>query len=75
MEIPMTQEQLTVLKQRAGLPLSPNSGTITQQNVTARWEFEERPPDGGVLTVTILKKPRLVPESFIFSRFRKWAGV
>jgi hypothetical protein len=74
-EIPMGEEQFTVLKQRAGIPAALNSGTITQQGVTAQWEYEARPPDGGVLIVTILKKPMLVPESFIVSRFRKWAGL
>lgn len=74
-EIPMTEDELTVLKAAVGIPSAENSGTITRQGVTARWQYEQRPPDGGVLMATILKKPMLVPESFIVSRFRKWAGL
>jgi hypothetical protein len=76
MEIPITPEQFAALQKRAGIAADVTSGMVDQQGVTAHWAYEERPPDGGVLVGTILKKPsRLVPDSFIWSRFRKWAGL
>jgi hypothetical protein len=70
MQMPMTPDQFTVLQQRAGVAPDVTSGTVTQQGVTAEWGYAS-----GILTATILKKPRLLSESFIMSRFRKWAGL
>ena len=75
MEIPCSSEQFSTLQQRGGIAAGVTSGIVEQYGVKAHWQHEERPPDGGVLMVTILKKPMLLPLSLIESRFRKWAGL
>lgn len=70
MQFPMTPDQFATLQQRAGIPAEDTSGIVEQQGVKAHWTYAD-----GVLTAAILKKPRLVPESFIAGRFRKWAGL
>jgi hypothetical protein len=70
MQFPMTPQQFATLQQRAGIPAEETSGMVEQQGVKAHWSYQD-----GMLTATILKKPRLVPESFIAGRFKKWAGL
>ena len=66
----LTPEQFAALKEKAGIPAAQISGTIDQKGVVARWDYL-----AGLLSVTILKKPALVPESFILNRFKKWANL
>jgi hypothetical protein len=70
MQIPMSPDQFTVLRQKAGIAPDTFAGTVDQQGVMAEWKYAE-----GVFTATILKKPRMVPEALIWNRFRKWAGM
>lgn len=66
----LTPEQFATLKEKAGIPAAQITGTVDQEGVVAHWDYI-----GGLLTVTILSKPRLVPESFILNRFKKWANL
>lgn len=70
MQFRMTAEQFATLQKRAGIPPGETSGIVEQEGVKAEWKYMD-----GTLTATILKKPRLVPESFIAARFKKLAGL
>lgn len=70
MDFPITPEQFAAIQQKAGVDAAETRGTVTQQGVVAGWSYSQ-----GVLTATILKKPRLIPESYIWKRFRAWAGL
>jgi hypothetical protein len=68
----VTPAQFSQIQQKAGIPSTEMNGTVTQSGVTAGWSYS---PSLEQLTATILKKPRLIPEGLVWSRFRSWAGL
>lgn len=62
-EVPMTEAQFATATERLashGVQLAGPTGTLSRNGVTARYEHAD-----GVLRITIVDKPFLLPESLI----------
>ncbi len=69
-EIPMTDAQFAEASRRLqqrGIELKGPTGTMSRQGITARYEHAN-----GVLRVTIVEKPFLLPESMIEGQMRSY---
>lgn len=69
-EVPMTDEQFASATRRLaanGITLAGPSGTLSKDGITAKYEHA-----GGILRVTILEKPFLLPESLIEGRLKAY---
>ena len=67
-EVAMNEAQFAAATRRLaanGIALTGNSGTLTRDGVTARYEHT-----GDQLRITILDKPFLLPESLIEGRLK-----
>ena len=69
-EVPMSDAQFASATRRLaanGIHLAGPSGTLSKDGITARYEHGD-----GLLRITILEKPFLLPESLIEGRLRAY---
>ena len=69
-EMPMTDAQFAAATRRLqqnGIELTGPEGTLTKDGITARYEHAD-----GLLRVTVLDKPFLLPESLIEGRLKAY---
>jgi hypothetical protein len=69
-EVPLTEAQFaeaTKRLQQNGIQLTGPSGTLSKQGITASYDYSN-----GIMRITIIKKPMLVPESFIESQLKSY---
>ena len=69
-EVPMSEEQFASASRRLadnGIALTGPSGTLTKDGITAKYEHV-----AGLLRITILDKPFLLPESLIEGRLKAY---
>ena len=69
-ELPMTDDQFAAAPRRLGqngITLTGPAGTLSKDGVTARYEHA-----AGLLRITILEKPFLLPESLIEGRLKAY---
>ncbi len=72
--VPMTQAQFDAAAAKVeaaqGVYLTGHSGDLQRSGVTAHYEF-----DGDELTVDVVKKPMLIPLSYVEGQIKQWLGV
>lgn len=69
-ELPMTDDQFAAATRRLaqnGIALTGSAGTLTKDGVTAKYEHA-----AGLLRISILEKPFLLPESLIEGRLKAY---
>ncbi len=69
-EVPMSEEQFATATRRLaanGIALDGPSGTISKDGITAKYEHA-----AGLLRITVLDKPFLLPESLIEGRLKAY---
>lgn len=69
-EVPMSEEQFATATRRLaanGIALDGPSGTIAKDGITAKYEHA-----AGLLRITVLDKPFLLPESLIEGRLKAY---
>lgn len=69
-ELPMTDDQFAAASRRLqqnGITLTGPAGTLSKDGVTAKYEHA-----AGLLRISILEKPFLLPESLIEGRLKAY---
>ncbi len=69
-EVPMTDDQFATATRRLaqnGIQLTGPTGTLSKDGITAKYEHA-----AGLLRITILDKPFLLPESLIEGRLKAY---